>query len=275
MIEVGGRPVGAGPRASRARLPLPHRFVPIGAAVAAVGLLAAALPAGAASMARTVSAATAAEPLVIKPLALLARLQTRHPARDMPDPNGRVVAVVSRTRPLTGEQTVLPVLDQVKGSDGKWWLEVRLPGRPLRGQVLASTGWISQAGTRFALTPWHIVVNAERRRASVFKDGTMIRRFRVIVGKPSTPTPHGEFFVEENVRVPPRAVGAPYALATSARSSVFQAFAGGPGQIALHGLRNIGGKLGTAVSHGCVRFANSAITWLAARVPPGAPISIV
>jgi lipoprotein-anchoring transpeptidase ErfK/SrfK len=211
----------------------------------------------------------------IAPIQLLARLVVRQPARDTPGPEGRLVAVIAARRPLTGEQTVLPVIAQARGSDGQPWLEVRLPGRPLHGHVLASTGWIHAKGTVPRQTVWHIVVNTERRRASLFKRGRQIRRFVVIVGKPSTPTPLGDFFVEENVLLPPSAAGAPYALATNARSSVLQEFDGGPGQIALHGLRNLGGTLGTAVSHGCIRFANAAITWLAARVPPGAPITIV
>jgi lipoprotein-anchoring transpeptidase ErfK/SrfK len=72
-----------------------------------------------------------------------------------------------------------------------------------------------------------------------------------------------------------RASGAPFALATSARSSVLQEFDGGPGQIALHGRGHVGGRLGTAVSHGCVRLDNRAIAWLAARIAPGVPVTIV
>jgi lipoprotein-anchoring transpeptidase ErfK/SrfK len=69
-------------------------------------------------------------------------------------------------------------------------------------------------------------------------------------------------------------VGAPFALALSARSNVFQQFAGGPGQIGLHGLANVGGTLGTAVSHGCVRVDGEAMRWLATRVGPGVPVTI-
>ena len=95
--------------------------------------------------------------------------------------------------------------------------------------------------------------------------------FKAVVGKPSTPTPHGEFFVEESIQLQSDAVGAPFALALSARSDVFQEFDGGPGQIALHGLDNVGGTLGTAASHGCVRLADASMRWLVTRVGPGAP----
>jgi lipoprotein-anchoring transpeptidase ErfK/SrfK len=94
------------------------------------------------------------------------------------------------------------------------------------------------------------------------------------VGKPSTPTPQGEFFVEESVQLSPDEAGAPFALALSARSDVYREFAGGPGQVALHGVANIGGLLGTAVSHGCVRLSTTAMRWLGARIGPGTPVTI-
>jgi lipoprotein-anchoring transpeptidase ErfK/SrfK len=101
-----------------------------------------------------------------------------------------------------------------------------------------------------------------------------LRTYPAIVGKPSTPTPTGQFFVEESVRLPADQPGGPFALATSDRSNVLQEFDGGPGQIAIHGLDNLGGQLGTAESHGCIRLADSAITWLVHRIGPGAPVTI-
>ena len=69
-------------------------------------------------------------------------------------------------------------------------------------------------------------------------------------------------------------MGAPFALALSARSNVLEQFAGGPGQIGLHGLMNVGGVLGTAASHGCVRLDNAAMRWLVLRIGPGVPVTI-
>ena len=95
-----------------------------------------------------------------------------------------------------------------------------------------------------------------------------------MVGKPATPTPTGEFFVEETVALPPGAVGAPFALALSARSDVLREFEGGPGQIALHGLAHVGGIPGSAASHGCIRLTTQSIIWLAHRMGPGVPVTI-
>ena len=109
---------------------------------------------------------------------------------------------------------------------------------------------------------------------TVYWNGRATRTFKAVVGKPSTPTPLGRFFVEETVSLGPQDVGAPYALALSARSNVLHEFDGGPGQIALHGTNNTGGVLGTAASHGCIRFDTQAITWLATRIGPGIPVTI-
>jgi len=117
-------------------------------------------------------------------------------------------------------------------------------------------------------------VNTSTRRVTVYQRGRAVRTVKAVVGKTSTPTPHGEFFVEESIELRSGNVGAPYALALSARSNVFQEFEGGPGQIALHGLANVGGVPGTAVSHGCVRLDNDTMRWLAVRIGPGVPVTI-
>jgi lipoprotein-anchoring transpeptidase ErfK/SrfK len=144
-----------------------------------------------------------------------------------------------------------------------------LPGRP-NGR----TGWIARRGTIPEATSWHVVVKTATRQVLVYRKGRVVRSFGAIVGKPSTPTPHGQFYVEESIRMRADAAGAPFALATSARSNVLQEFEGGPGQIALHGVGNIGGTIGTAVSHGCVRLANPDVSWLAAHLGPGVPVTI-
>jgi lipoprotein-anchoring transpeptidase ErfK/SrfK len=156
-----------------------------------------------------------------------------------------------------------------RAGHGDAWLRVRLPGRPN-----SHTGWISAKGTRSASTGWRIRVSLSKRRVSVYRDGRGIRSFRAVIGKPSTPTPRGSFFIEEALALSSYEPGAPFALATSARSNALQEFEGGPGQIALHGTQNISGSLGTAVSHGCIRLGTEAIAWLARRIGAGVPLTI-
>jgi lipoprotein-anchoring transpeptidase ErfK/SrfK len=176
---------------------------------------------------------------------------------------------LSATGPITGGQTVLPVIGHATTPGGARRLRVMLPGRPN-----GHTGWIAQAGTRATTTSWHVVIKTSTRRVDVLRRGRLVRSFAAVVGKPSTPTPNGRFFVEESILMPAGSAGAPYALALSARSNVLQEFEGGPGQIAMHGVANLGGTPGTAVSHGCVRFANAHIRWIVARIGPGVPVTI-
>jgi lipoprotein-anchoring transpeptidase ErfK/SrfK len=195
-------------------------------------------------------------------LVTLHATQTAHAA---PDARSRALVSIGARRPITGVPTVLPVVGRAAGG----WLQVRLPGRP-NGR----TGWISTHSTTASTTPWRIVVDRARRQVLVVRSGHVVKVFGAVLGKPSTPTPTGEFFVEEAVRLGPGDVGAPFALALSARSNVLQEFEGGPGQIALHGLANVGGVLGTAVSHGCIRLAGASMTWLVGRVGAGVPVTI-
>lgn len=153
-------------------------------------------------------------------------------------------------------------------------MQVRLPGRALGTVGPPPSGWIPDRDVVASATAWHIVVRLRTRRVVLYGHGVRRRDWPAIIGAAATPTPRGSFFVEENVRLDASAAGAPFALALSARSSVYQEFAGGPGQIALHGLRGVGGRLGTAGSHGCTRLSTRSITRLAALVRPGTPVTI-
>lgn len=227
------------------------------------------LLAAASSDATGTTPAAAVTIVVVKPSQELAVLFRPHTAFSRPSRRSAAVYYVRARRPITEERTVLPVLGHKTSADGLRWIHVKLPGRP-NGR----TGWIRKRATLSATTRWHIVIDTSRRRAIVYKRARPVRVFGVIVGRPSTPTPLGRFFVEESIRLRAGDVGAPYAFALSARSNVFQEFAGGPGQIALHGLMNVGGVLGSAVSHGCVRLDSRAMSWLVTRIGPGAPVTI-
>jgi lipoprotein-anchoring transpeptidase ErfK/SrfK len=199
----------------------------------------------------------------------VALLLSAHTARSAPNTHARALEIVRALRPLTAERTALPVLARKTSPNGRPWLRVLLPGRPN-----GHTGWIKARATTRALTQWRIVVTTGDRRVTVYRSGRAVRTFKAVVGQPSTPTPAGHYFVEESIRLRRGDVGAPFALALSARSTVLQEFDGGPGQIALHGLSNVGGVLGTAVSHGCIRLDNDAMRWLVVRIGPGVPVTI-
>lgn len=210
-----------------------------------------------------VAPASAATP----PAQTLVVLLHGHVARAAPNAKAGAIEAVAARRPLTRVATILPVLG--RGGRGGGWLRVRLPGRPN-----SHTGWISAKRTRATATEWRIVVSLSARRVTVSYSGHTMRRFRAVVGKTSTPTPRGTFFVEEALALSPDEAGGPYALATSARSNVFQEFEGGPGQIGIHGTNNLSGAPGSAASHGCIRLRPRAITWLARRIGAGVPMTV-
>ncbi|MDQ6778679.1 MAG: L,D-transpeptidase [Actinomycetota bacterium] len=191
-------------------------------------------------------------------------------ARTAPSMDAHAMATIASRRPLTGVRTVLPVLGHANSTTGRAWVDVRLPGRPN-----GSTGWITTSGTMPSWTRWRLSVDLTARLVTVYDRGRVTVRFPAVVGAPSTPTPQGQFFIEEGLSLSAQAAGAPFALATSARSNVLQQFDGGPGQIALHGMGNLAGALGTASSHGCIRLATPAITWLAMHIGAGVPLSIL
>jgi lipoprotein-anchoring transpeptidase ErfK/SrfK len=166
--------------------------------------------------------------------------------------------------PLSQQRTSVPVLKERSG-----WLRVLLPGRP-NGHA----AWIRANTARIWSTPWRIVIRTATRRLLVLRNNRIVRSFPVVVGKSSTPTPRGRFFVEEALVLPRGTLGSPVAYALSARSNVFQEFDGGPGQIAIHGIYGIGGTPGTAESHGCIRMTTDALDWMIRRLGTGTPVDI-
>ena len=205
----------------------------------------------------------------VAPQREIALLLEPHRALRAPRPGAPLRARVTARRPLTGERTALPVLARRADPRGATWLKVILPGRPN-----GASGWINAHDVRLATTGWHLVVDLRTRRVAAYRDGRLARSFEAVIGKPSTPTPTGGFFVEETLKLPTGEPGGPFALALSARSNVLRHFEGGPGQIAIHGRGRLGGTLGAAESHGCIRLATATISWLARRIGPGTPVTI-
>ena len=201
---------------------------------------------------------------------VLAVLSTAHAVYGEPRIGSPLLSAIAAHRPITGGATELPVLGRSRGPEGRAWLKVMVPGRPN-----GSTGWIAAQGTRAAATGWRIRIDLARRLVTVYRHGGIVKIFKTVVGKPSTPTPTGRFFVEETLQMSAGEPGGPFALALSARSDVLHEFEGGPGQIAMHGRDHLGGTPGKAESHGCMRLYSQSIAWLAARIGPGVPVTIL
>jgi lipoprotein-anchoring transpeptidase ErfK/SrfK len=103
----------------------------------------------------------------------------------------------------------------------------------------------------------------------------VVGRWTVAVGTQANPTPKGSFALSEIVKQRnPAGFFGTYILTLSAHSEKLSEFDGGDGRVALHGT-NRPQLLGQAVSHGCVRLANSVATRIGRTVPAGSPVDIL
>jgi hypothetical protein len=177
---------------------------------------------------------------------------------------------IVRTHYLTEDRfpEVYPVLRSWRDSKWRTWFEVRIPMRP-NGR----RGWVR----RSALGPLYrvrtlLVVARRKLRATLYRRGRRIWRVPVGIGKPSTPTPAGRFWIREKFRTPgPGGIYGPVAFGTS-DYSVLSDWPGG-GIIGIHGTSEpslIPGR----PSHGCIRVRNEAVLRLWRLMPIGTPLLI-
>lgn len=163
-----------------------------------------------------------------------------------------------------GAPLTFRVLDRRPG-----WLHVQLPVRPN-----GSTGWVADGDVSLALTPYRLVVHRGSHRLEVQYQGRTRASYPVGIGTSVNPTPAGTYYLTELLTPPdPNGAYGPYAFGLSAFSTTLTSFAGGPGQLGLHGT-NEPAKVGQDVSHGCLRVTNDVISRLAHEVPLGTPIEI-
>ena len=149
------------------------------------------------------------------------------------------------------------------------WVETYLPIRPN-----GATAWVRQSAVKLLADPWLVVIHLHSHRLIVRRAHHLMKTFKIAVGKPSTPTPTGKFFITELLKQPD-AAGAygPYAFGTSAYSDVLLHFGTGNGQIGLHG-SDEPWLIGQSISHGCIRLYNQDVVWLSKRLPLGTPVRI-
>jgi L,D-transpeptidase catalytic domain len=149
------------------------------------------------------------------------------------------------------------------------WIQVTLPGRPN-----GVTGWVpAKALSELNVVHDYLRIDRERFRATLFLDGRPVFSAPVGVGRPSLPTPPGNFYVREKLRAIGSPVYGPYALGTSAYAPSLTEWPGG-GVVGIHGTDEpqlIPGR----PSHGCIRLRNADITRLWHLIPLGTPIQIV
>lgn len=177
---------------------------------------------------------------------------------------------VGRLRFFTedGFPEVYLLLNEYTDAQARDWVQLRVPKRP-NGR----TGWVP----RDALGPYHVVhtqliVNRRALTVTLRKNGKRIFRARVGVGKASTRTPKGRFWIREKFRFKNTPVYGTYAMGTAAYAPGLTDWPGG-GVIGMHGTNEpqlIPGR----PSHGCVRIKNNDIRRLWHLTPVGTPLLI-
>jgi hypothetical protein len=178
--------------------------------------------------------------------------------------------VVARLHYLTedGVAEVYPALAARMDSAGRRWVRLRVPKRP-NGKI----GWVldETIGSLYVVRT-RLVINRSTLRAQLYKRGTIIWSAPVGVGKASTPTPRGQFWIRERLKsLGGGSLYGPWAFGTSAYS-ILSDWPGG-GVVGIHGTNEpqlIPGR----PSHGCVRVRNDAIRVLARLMPIGTPVQI-
>jgi L,D-transpeptidase catalytic domain len=169
-----------------------------------------------------------------------------------------------------GLPEVYPLLASHATAQGRRWIELRIPGRP-NGRV----GWVRRGALRaFHVTRWAIRIDLREQLLRAYHDGHLRMVAPVGVGKPSTPTPTGHFWIRERFPIADRGNPYwPYALGTSDYSSLTE-WPGG-GVVGIHGDFGEPQQIPGDPSHGCVRMRDKDIAWLGPHVTLGTPVRIV
>jgi len=188
--------------------------------------------------------------------------------RSKPSTSGRALG---RLKFFTGDgqAELYATLASAQFGSGASWIQIELPGRP-NGQI----GWVPEE----ALGPLHevhayLLVDKNTLRATLFRDGRAVFSAPVGVGKASTMTPSGHFYVMEKLRTVNAPIYGPLALGTSAYAPTLSEWPGG-GVVGVHGTNEpqlIPGR----PSHGCVRMRDSDIERLWPLIGVGTPIDII
>jgi lipoprotein-anchoring transpeptidase ErfK/SrfK len=194
-------------------------------------------------------------------------------AYEQPDEASPVVGEFSKITEYKQPRTLLAVEEK----DG--WFQALLPMRPPDEGGYAGgepIGWVKSAEVIPGSTDYEIKVSLSQHTVTLFQKGEPVfGPVQAVIGKESTPTPLGKFYVTDPVDLQSRPNGAygAFALGLSGYSEVLKTFNGGPGQIALHG-NGQQNTVGTNISNGCIRLFNEDILHIAKTVPLGTPVII-
>jgi L,D-transpeptidase catalytic domain len=179
------------------------------------------------------------------------------------EPGGRVrIRLSARTE--WGSDRVLGVV--LRRGD---WVAVQAP--ELGNGELA---WMPANRARLDCVTWSMHADLSRRVLNVRRDGELIRRFRIAIGRRENPTPRGRFSVTDKLRVTDS--GSPYGCCvlavTGHQTRLPPAWPGGD-RLAIHATKELS-SIGKPASLGCLRITSVQARWLIKTIPLGAPLFV-
>jgi hypothetical protein len=180
--------------------------------------------------------------------------------------------VITRLHSYTedGFPEIYPALRAHWDTRGREWVHIRIPGRP-NGR----TGWVLRSALgSFHMTHQLLVINRRTLRMYFYDNGRRIWSAPVGIGKPSTPTPPGHFWIRERFALTNPSSGYyPYAFGTADYSTLTD-WPGG-GVVGIHGPFGASwSQIPGRISHGCVRLHIPDDFWLGAHLHLGTPLWI-
>jgi lipoprotein-anchoring transpeptidase ErfK/SrfK len=186
------------------------------------------------------------------------------PVYAAPDANSAPVSTLSAQTEYTLPRSFL-AFDQYQD-----WLHVYLPTRPND-----ATGWIKASEVSVSKPlEYQIKVTLADHKLTLLHNGVVQFEVPAATGTDENPTPTGTFYYTDplDLATQPGTAYGVFAIGLSGHSNTLSEFAGGDGQIAIHGT-NDPSTIGQSVSHGCVRVNNDVILKLA-QLPLGTPVVI-
>ena len=162
-----------------------------------------------------------------------------------------------------------PLVMQVLEEHGDW-LKVLIQARPNHTE-----GWVKASDVDVSSTTYRMVLSLADRHLTVYDGDTVVAETDVVIGKETTPTPLGAFYLSEKIQQKSAGgVYGPWILSTNGYSEALDLFDNGLPVVAFHGT-NQPDLIGTQASNGCIRMPNDVVTQLAEMLPAGTPILIV
>lgn len=190
-------------------------------------------------------------------------------ARSAPSAKAKKVAPLVHYTEFTRRPNVLMVTSTRKDETGEVsWVQVLIPGRP-NGR----RGWVPADAVVMGETPYRVRVKVRSRTLEILRNGRVISKTKAAVGTGGTPTPLGRWAVRDVYTDRSHFLG-PSIIVLTANSTVLRTFAGGQGEVAIHGWPDAS-VMGRAVSHGCVRLTRDAVAALAKFAKAGTPVDVV